>query len=66
MTRERILVVFFFCTDLALFALQNHTLNLFRQLMQWSTDFITGRLSHFISNHGGWVRKMHFYIKILL
>jgi len=56
MTRERILVVFFFCTDLALFALQNHTLNLFRQLMQWSTDFITGpRLCHFISNNGGWV-----------
>lgn len=55
MSRERILVVFFFCTDLALFALQNHTLNLFHQLMQWSTDFITGRLSQFISNNGGWV-----------
>lgn len=55
MTRERVLVVFFFCSDLAVIALQSHALSIFRQLMQWSTGFITGRLSRFISSQGGWV-----------
>jgi len=55
MTRERVLVVFFFCSDLALFALQSQALNIFHQLMQWSTGFITGRLSQFINSQGGWV-----------
>ena len=55
LTRERVLVVFFFCSDVALFALQNHAINLFSKLIQWSTEYITGRLSQFIRSQGGWV-----------
>lgn len=60
LTRERILVVFFFCSDVALFALQNHTVNLFCKLIQWSTDYVTGRLSQFICSQGGWVIDFNF------
>ena len=57
MTQERILVVFFFCSDVALFALQSQTLNIFRLLIQWSTDFITERMANWIHEQGGWVSK---------
>jgi len=54
-TQEQILVVFYFCSDLALYALQNHTLNIFNQLIQWSTNYITGRMTVWIREQGGWV-----------
>ncbi|EFX86309.1 hypothetical protein DAPPUDRAFT_313331 [Daphnia pulex] len=66
LTRERVLVVFFFCSDVALFALQNHTLNLFSKLIQWSTDYITGRFSNFISSQGGWTAVLNNSINTLL
>jgi len=53
-TQEQILVVFYFSSDLALYALQNHTLNIFNQLIQWSTSYVTGRMTLWIHEQGGW------------
>lgn len=50
------MVVFFFCSDIALYALQTQAVHIFGQLLSWSTDFITGRFSQFIRDHGGWVK----------
>ncbi|XP_032795741.2 uncharacterized protein LOC116932114 isoform X1 [Daphnia magna] len=66
LTKERILVVFFFCSDVALFALQNHTLNLFCKLIQWSTDYITGKFSNFICSQGGWTAVLNSSMNTLL
>ncbi|XP_057364542.1 uncharacterized protein LOC130685277 [Daphnia carinata] len=66
LTKERILVVFFFCSDVALFALQNHTLNLFSKLIQWSTDYISGRFSNFIHSQGGWTAVLNSSMNTLL
>ena len=60
MTRERVLVVFFFCSDVALLALQRNTLTIFRNLMQWSTEYITGRMTAWIRQQGGWVSSNLF------
>lgn len=55
MTRERVLVVFFFCSDLALMALQQQAVQVFRNLMRWSNEYITGGLTSWVRNQGGWV-----------
>jgi hypothetical protein len=39
-TRERILVLFFFCSDVAIFAVRSRISGLLAQLTQWSLAFI--------------------------
>jgi len=53
-TQEQVLVVFYFCSDVALYALQNHAIHIFHQLIQWSTNYITGRMSLWVHEQGGW------------
>jgi len=53
-SRSRIIVLFFFCSDLARRALMNGTINLFRQLFTWSIAFIMGSVCSWVQNQGGW------------
>lgn len=52
-SRERIIVLFFFCTDLASRAYQAGSLC---QFMKWSFDFIMEHVCVWVYRHGGWVR----------
>ena len=45
MTRERILVFFFFCSDLAIQAIRLRLEGVMSQLAQWTLDYIRGTVS---------------------
>ncbi|XP_064619217.1 uncharacterized protein LOC135482785 [Lineus longissimus] len=52
-TRERIVVLFFFCSDLAIrtFRLQ---MNYFEKFIQWSLKYIAERVCEWVKGRGGW------------
>ena len=43
-TRERILVLFFFCSDVAILAIRQRLTSLVAQLTQWSLEFIRNQV----------------------
>jgi hypothetical protein len=53
-TRERILVLFFFCADVTIEAIKRGFNRTFRHLMEWSLRYITTRVAQWVHNHGGW------------
>ena len=53
-TKERIVVLFFFCSDVAINALRGPE-NLFSQFFNWSLDFVTGYICSWVRQNGGWV-----------
>ena len=62
-TRERILVLFFFCADVSIEALKKGFHQTFRVLLDWSLKYIATRVAQWVHNHGGWVR---IFIRILI
>ena len=44
-TRERILVLFFFCSDVAILAIRQKATALVAQLTQWSLEFIRNQVN---------------------
>ncbi|XP_013384166.1 bcl-2-like protein 1 [Lingula anatina] len=64
-TKERILVLFFFCSDLAIKTLRACSVDYFRQLIQWSVTYITEKVCMWVEHHGGWGKVIHGSVKIL-
>lgn len=56
-TRESIVVLFFFCTDVAIRAFSNGT-GTFRRLLRWTFDFIFNYVCQWVQRQGGWVSLM--------
>ena len=54
-TKERIVVLFFFCSDVAIRSLRRGA-ELCRQFLHWSFSFITEKVCSWVRSHGGWVR----------
>ena len=61
-SRSRIIVLFFFCSDLARRAVMNGTLGLCRQLFTWSVAFIMGSVCSWVQKQGGWGVVLGDYI----
>nr|CAD7255842.1 unnamed protein product [Timema shepardi] len=53
-TSERVVALFFFCSDLALRALRDNWRDLFHRLVQWTQVYIMSTLSVWVQKHGGW------------
>jgi len=53
-TRERILVLFFFCSDVAIFAIKGGFGRLISSLTEWSLIFIKEQVCSWVENNGGW------------
>lgn len=54
-TSERVVVLFFFCSDLAIRALQNRLSRMFDFITYWSQRYIMENFSVWVQEHGGWV-----------
>lgn len=52
-TKERIVVLFFFCSDVVVRAYSNP--ESLRNLFMWSLEFIFDRVCGWVRDHGGWV-----------
>jgi len=53
-TRERILVLFFFCSDVAIRAIKSNSEGLLSTLTQWSLIFIKEQVCAWVGKNGGW------------
>ncbi|KAJ8974321.1 hypothetical protein NQ317_010917, partial [Molorchus minor] len=53
-TWERVLVLFYFCTDLSIRALREKLLDCFIRLYNWTTCYISSKLSAWVERQGGW------------
>ena len=53
-TPERIVVLFLFCSDLALNNLEHSAVDLFQRCMTWTWSFITEKICCWVKEHGGW------------
>lgn len=53
-TSERVVVLFFFCSDLAIRALCNRMRERFEFIMYWSQRYIMENFSIWVQEHGGW------------
>ncbi|KAK7116665.1 hypothetical protein V1264_002303 [Littorina saxatilis] len=56
-TKERIVVLFYFCSDVAIRSLKRGA-ELCHQFLQWSVSFITERVCSWVRSHGGWGEVM--------
>ncbi|BFY97052.1 hypothetical protein BsWGS_00092 [Bradybaena similaris] len=52
-TAERIVVLFYFCSDIAINALRTGR-QYFRQFFTWSLNFIADSVCQWVRTHGGW------------
>ncbi|KAH3830553.1 hypothetical protein DPMN_103798 [Dreissena polymorpha] len=52
-TRHKIIVLFFFCVDVTIAAMYR-TIELCRDLVQWSLEFIVEKVCSWVQNNGGW------------
>jgi len=53
-TQERILVLFFFCSDVAILAIRQRATALVEQLTRWSLEFIRQQICSWVQENGGW------------
>ncbi|KAL4227644.1 hypothetical protein ACF0H5_013084 [Mactra antiquata] len=53
-TRERIIVLFVFCADVAIATLKRKAQTLCQQFIQWSTQFISDYVCNWVQDNGGW------------
>ena len=53
-TQERLMVLFYFCSDLAVRAVKTGLLSLVSTLTSWSLTFIRGTVSAWVRCRGGW------------
>jgi len=64
-TRERILVLFFFCSDVAILAIRRRASQLVAQLTQWSLHFIRNQICSWVQENGGWSRVLHSGLNVM-
>ncbi|KAL8561295.1 hypothetical protein ACOMHN_047150 [Nucella lapillus] len=57
-TREGIVVLFFFCSDVALRCLTDKGAEGFEQFVAWSLSFISESVCAWVRSHGGWAKVM--------
>merc|ERR1719334_759458 len=55
-TQERILVLFFFCSDLAIRAVRAGLKAVLSKLTRWSVAFLRGTVATWVHCRGGWAR----------
>lgn len=60
-TRERIVVLLFFCSDVVARAYANPAANL-RDLFNWFLQFIFDRVCNWVANYGGWSKLFGTFI----
>ncbi|XP_060074871.1 uncharacterized protein LOC132554560 [Ylistrum balloti] len=53
-TRERLVVLFFFCSDIVIRSLKAKATDLFKKFIEWSTRFITSKVAETVARLGGW------------
>merc|ERR1712106_251514 len=53
-TQERILVLFFFCSDLAIRAVRSGLKTVFTSLTKWTVVFMRGTVAAWVRCRGGW------------
>ena len=53
-TQERILVLFFFCSDLAIRAVRSGLKTVFASLTKWTVVFMRGTVAAWVRCRGGW------------
>ncbi|XP_064608718.1 apoptosis regulator BAX-like [Liolophura sinensis] len=53
-TKERIMVLFFFCSDLAIRSLRQNALNMFKMFLEWSLAYVAEQVCAWVQEHGGW------------
>lgn len=53
-SRECIVALFFFCSDLAICCLRKCSKNYFVRFLAWSLNFITEKVALWVAQHGGW------------
>ncbi|KAF7264236.1 hypothetical protein GWI33_000443 [Rhynchophorus ferrugineus] len=58
-TWERVLVLFYFCTDISIRAFQEKLVSHFLDIYNWTTVFLSGRFSAWIDSQGGWGTVLH-------
>ncbi|XP_076465130.1 apoptosis regulator BAX-like [Babylonia areolata] len=56
-TKERIVVLFFFCSDVAIRSLRRGA-HLCQQFLRWSFSFVTDSVCSWVRSHGGWGEVM--------
>lgn len=59
-TYERVLVLFFFCTDITVRALRDNLVNFFNDLVGWTLKFFSENLFDWVQRNGGWVSEILF------
>lgn len=64
-TRERILVLFFFCSDVAILAIRRRASQLVAELTQWSLHFIRNQICSWVQENGGWSRVLHSGLNVM-
>ncbi|XP_071964595.1 uncharacterized protein [Antedon mediterranea] len=67
-TCHRLVVLFFFCSDLTIMALEHNCIDYFGRLVTWTYRFIRDGLSQWIASNGGWnaiVDTTRIYIDII-
>ncbi|KAK3603089.1 hypothetical protein CHS0354_027870 [Potamilus streckersoni] len=63
-TITRIVVLFFFCADVAIRALKEGV-KLFRQFITWSMQFIAEKVCSWVQENGGWEAVLHTSLNYL-
>lgn len=53
-SRERIVVLLFFCSDIVVRAYNNPLAN-FKRLFNWFLEYIIDKVCDWVKDHGGWV-----------
>lgn len=65
-THSRIIVLFFFCSDVAIRCLKSG-INLFKRFMCWSYQYFAEYVCDWVREHGGWVAVLspkHIYPRV--
>jgi len=64
-TQERILVLFFFCSDVAILAIRQGATALVEQLTRWSLEFIKKQICSWVQENGGWSAVLYSGLNVM-
>ncbi|XP_072167251.1 uncharacterized protein [Diadema setosum] len=64
-TRERVVVLFFFCSDVAIFALGQKSVEYFHRFMVWALQFIRRHVCNWVADNGGWDTVLYASVSTL-
>jgi len=57
-SRMRIVVLFFFCSDVAIRALKNDVIAYFQRFVTWAFQYIADKICTWVAQHGGWEKVL--------